>query len=350
MSLTSPAPGAAESRTDQGKDWSGVKKIVAVAAGQITNIYQGLSGFGTTIIEKIQTSDKFGPYVYYAEETGGGPPEVSVGQSVQQGQELAPGTGGVIEAGWWDTATGRSKGAPGFSESNPSTEAGRDFFAAIKGGIVRPGGTPSAGGSGGSSSGVDAILAVREAEAQMTRTMPSNGFKSAKQQGWKAPFTWWLQSFRSLWEQEYAGGGSSSGGSSSPSAGGGTGQAWVVTAGAEDDPPGTSTSCGTVPGDSRGYSVMSLSGTSHDPGSAGQALSPGSVWPCGAHLIVTYKGKTVTVGHVDIGSGSDGYLPTIGLYPGTRRDLGIDTNPVQVTIQAGPGSPPLTHPLRAKPA
>jgi len=112
-----------------GVDWSNVKQIVAVGAGQITNVYTGLKGFGTTIIERLQS----GQYIYYGEETGGGTPQVTPGQQVSGGQQLAPGTGGVIEVGYWNPATGAPVGAPGYVEGQP-TAAGQQFRSALGGG------------------------------------------------------------------------------------------------------------------------------------------------------------------------------------------------------------------------
>jgi hypothetical protein len=123
VSFTSPAPGGRQTRVDQGVDYvTGSGGIAAVAKGVIATIYSRLSGFGQTIIEKLPS----GQEVYYAEETGGGAPTVRVGQQVSQGQKLAPGTGGVIEAGFWDPTTGRSQGAPGYTEGKV-TAAGTRF-------------------------------------------------------------------------------------------------------------------------------------------------------------------------------------------------------------------------------
>lgn len=129
MSFTNPAPGGVRGRTDQGVDWSNIRgNIVAVAGGVITNVYQNLSGFGTTVIERVRGSKP----VYYGLETGGGTPDVHAGETVRAGQPIAPGLGtGGIEVGYWDTATGRAAGyVPGVT-SGGSTPSGRSFLAQI---------------------------------------------------------------------------------------------------------------------------------------------------------------------------------------------------------------------------
>jgi hypothetical protein len=141
-------------------------------------------------------------------------------------------------------------------------------------------------------------------------------------------------------------GGSSSGGST-PTGGTGTGAQWRVVASAEDDPPGALASCGPLPADRRGHSVLSVSGLSSDAGTAGQALSPGKLWPCSAKLIVTNpaNNRSVTISHVDNGAGSS-FRPIIGLYPQTRADLGLDNSgQYSVIIQAATGAPE-PHPVR----
>lgn len=119
----------------------------------------------------------------------------------------------------------------------------------------------------------------------------------------------------------------------------GTGVRWLVPASAEDDPPGAPGSCGPLPADGRGYSVLSASGTSGDAGTAGQALSVGSVWPCASPMIITNpaNGRSVTAQHVDIGAGSDDILPVVGIYPQTRADLGLSGGAFHVIIQSASG-------------
>lgn len=127
MSFVSPAPGGKQTRTDQGVDWSNVKSIVAVAGGKIAAVYGSLPGFGQTIIETL----KGGQDVYYAEESAGTQATVTPGQQVAAGQQIAGGgSGGVIEAGYWDPTTGRSAGAPGYTEGKV-TAAGTAFRNAI---------------------------------------------------------------------------------------------------------------------------------------------------------------------------------------------------------------------------
>lgn len=142
--------------------------------------------------------------------------------------------------------------------------------------------------------------------------------------------------------------GSSGGGSGTPVTGpGGTGAKWRIVASAEDDPPGALASCGPLPADRRGHSVLSMSGLSTDAGSAGQALSAGKLWPCSAELVVTNpaNNQSVTLHHVDNGAGSS-FRPIIGLYPQTRADLGLDNSgQYSVIIQAAAGGPE-PHPVR----
>lgn len=114
----------------------------------------------------------------------------------------------------------------------------------------------------------------------------------------------------------------------------GSSSRWLVVASAEDDPPGTSASCGPLPSDRRGYSVLTASGLSSDAGTAGQALSVGSVWPCGVDMKITNpsSGKSVTAPHVDNGAGSS-FRPVVGIYPQTRADLGLSGGQFNVIIE-----------------
>lgn len=121
---TDPAPGAAWGRTDQGVDWSGVRRIVAVAPGTIVAVYNNLSGFGNTIIERLSS----GKEVYYAQETAGTTTTVREGQRVRAGQTLADrGTGGGIEVGFWNPSTGHAAGYQPGVQSGGQTLAGRQF-------------------------------------------------------------------------------------------------------------------------------------------------------------------------------------------------------------------------------
>lgn len=141
MSFTNPAPGGVQGRTDQGVDWSNIRgNIGAVAGGVITNVYQGLSGFGTLVVERIRGSAP----VYYGLETGGGPPVVQPGERVRAGQEIAPGLGtGGIEVGYWNPATGHAAGYQPGVTSGGSTPAGRAFLSQLRGGRGIPRATPS---------------------------------------------------------------------------------------------------------------------------------------------------------------------------------------------------------------
>lgn len=219
--LTSPVdPNARPERADAGKDYGNVKSFNAVGGGVISQIYQGLSGFGTTIIEKL-TTPAAGPggtpedYIYYAAENSGLSPTVKSGQSVQQGQKLAsgPGASGGVEAGFWDPSAGRAVGR--YTEGGPATPEANAFVADISGKapMVRPDGS-SSGGSG-SGSDVSKIFTDYQSEINMDRTAPT-----LKGAGWSTPFQWWWQSFTGKWNAEQASGGGG-GSDTGPSSGGG---------------------------------------------------------------------------------------------------------------------------------
>lgn len=131
-----PAPGATVTRTDEGKDWSNVTRIVAIGPGTISHIYYGLSGFGDTIIEKLSVSPgQYGPYIYYALESSGCHIVVRTGQPVKTGQTLADGgSGGGIECGFWNPSTGRAVSA---GQPFP-TAAGIAFAKLVLGGVTIP--------------------------------------------------------------------------------------------------------------------------------------------------------------------------------------------------------------------
>jgi len=129
--LLSPAPTGTFTRVDQGVDWANITgSIRAVAAGKISQVYQNLSGFGTTVIETLSS----GQQVYYGLETGGGAPVVQSGETVQAGQEIAPGLGsGGIEVGYWNPATGHAAGYQPGVTSGGVTAAGTQFQQDISG-------------------------------------------------------------------------------------------------------------------------------------------------------------------------------------------------------------------------
>jgi hypothetical protein len=124
-------------------DWSNIRgNVVAVGGGVITRIYQGLSGFGTTVIETLSG----GTEVYYAGETGAGAPVVTPGQAVRAGDPIAPGLGtGGIEVGYWNPATGRALGAPDYTGEGVQTPAGQSFRSAISSGGTSAGQTSTLG-------------------------------------------------------------------------------------------------------------------------------------------------------------------------------------------------------------
>lgn len=74
--------------------------------------------------------------------------------------------------------------------------------ASIPAGITRPGGESanSDGTPQDTGAGVQQILADYETELTLPRTAPASGFASGA--GWKAPFTWWWQSFSGQWSNE----------------------------------------------------------------------------------------------------------------------------------------------------
>lgn len=115
--------------------------------------------------------------------------------------------------------------------------------------------------------------------------------------------------------------------------------AWLVPASAEDDPPGAPGKYGPLPADRRGFSILSASGRSSDKATAGQALSPGAVWPRSLNLIIQNPAnqKVVLAHPVDIGAGSDAILPVIGIYPQTRKDLGLTGGAFKVVIARADG-------------
>lgn len=230
--LVTPAPGATLGRTDQGVDWSNVKSIVAVAGGKISSVLN-LQGFGQTIIEKLTTPVP-GPggtpedYIYYGQETAGTTPTVSAGTAVTQGEQIASGgSGGVIEAGFWDPSTGRSAGAPGYSEG-AVTAAGQAFGADIsskKVPIVRPSGDTGGGSSGGSGGSIDQVLSAYQDEVTMDRVpqpgTPDYVSLTSGSSGFKGPFQWWWNSFTGKLAAEASASGGGGTGTPTPATGGG---------------------------------------------------------------------------------------------------------------------------------
>jgi hypothetical protein len=234
--FTNPAPGATEERIDQGQDYGGVHTIVAVAAGKIVTVYQNLSGFGQTVIERLST----GQEVYYGEETSGAQATVHPGESVTAGETVASGgSGGGIEVGFWNPSTGHAEGyVPGQTSGNP-TPAGEQFHKDIYGSGStptnqqgNPGGSANPGGSsgksgisrpGGSALGTVAgnITAVEGYDKAYSDLLnePRTAPDTFAGKGWSAPFQWWWQSFTSNYTalQDYAAPAPSNNTSGSPS-------------------------------------------------------------------------------------------------------------------------------------
>lgn len=311
--LQSPAPGAKRSRTDQGVDWANVKKIAAVGPGVISKIYYGLQGFGTTVIEHL-SGPSGGPTedIYYGFETGGGTPTVHEGQQVQGGTEIAPGTGGAIEVGYWDTSTGRASGAPEFSGSNP-TSAGQRFLAAIGGpdqassGVTRPGGDTAGSGSS-TSGGAGKILQAYQDLRDMPRSAPPST---------KNPFAWWLTSFTGKWSGLASGAAAGAAAGAASAVGGG--KSWQVRASAEEAASGS------------GWTELSTNGngaaaTGHArtaTGSGGWDFATlGKQYPKGTQLKITdpNSGGSGVFGLSDYGDGSS-FGPAIGLTPAVQQAI-----------------------------
>lgn len=69
-------------------------------------------------------------------------------------------------------------------------------------GGTRPGGQPSGSGNSDSGQAVTQLFTDYEAEVNTPRTAPTSSFTPASQAGWKAPFTWWWQSFSGNYAKE----------------------------------------------------------------------------------------------------------------------------------------------------
>jgi hypothetical protein len=94
-----PFPGAAEGRTDQGVDFTGRGRILAIGNGRVIASTSRASGWpeGGWISYKLTDGPHAGRVVYVAE---GIAPHVRPGQRIRAGQHIASFRGRSIEMGW----------------------------------------------------------------------------------------------------------------------------------------------------------------------------------------------------------------------------------------------------------
>jgi hypothetical protein len=127
-------------RIDQGVDYAGTGKLLAIGGGRITYVATTATGWPGAFIEyRLQSGPDAGCFVYYAE--GVQPPGwLHVGQEVHRGQGIAyivPGWSTGIEIGW-----GAGRGTRTYAErigrwtpvddaENVATRAGRSFSALV---------------------------------------------------------------------------------------------------------------------------------------------------------------------------------------------------------------------------
>lgn len=335
MSFGSPVDsGASPNRVDQGKDYNNVKNFFAVAAGKIVNVYQGLSGFGQTIIERLNQNPNqpnSSDYIYYAAENSGLNPSVSAGQAVSAGQQLASGPGGSggVEVGFWNPSTGKALGNPDFGGSN-ATPAGQQFVQDISG-KARPGDPTTGVGQPAAGSDIAGVFSDYENLKNLPRTAPP---------GTLATFQWWLAAFRQAVAPVFSAP-SSNVPTVAPSASLGPGQAWKVSASQESD--GGQGACGPIGTGGMWYSELSTvpMGTASDFAALGKL-------PCGTvlNIFAPSTGKTVQAAKRDVGAGS-AFLPVMGLYPATAAALGLSGGQYTVVISRADGG--ALHPVRGMP-
>lgn len=111
-----------------------------------------------------------------------------------------------------------------------------------------------------------------------------------------------------------------------------SGDKWLVIASAEDDPAGIQAACRVL--QTTGYSELSTV-----PEGAGSDFAALGKIPCLTSMIITNpaNGKSTTAQKQDVGAGSS-FLPVMGLYPGTRAELGLDdSGEYHVVIQRADG-------------
>ncbi len=135
-------------RIDQGVDYAGSGSLVAIGAGQITNISLNETGWPGAFIEyQLATGADAGCYVYYAEGVNPAP-GVHVGDWVAAGQPVASiirGWSSGIEVGWGsgrstETYAGLSGNWTDWKDAdNIPTAAGKSFSALIAALGGRPG-------------------------------------------------------------------------------------------------------------------------------------------------------------------------------------------------------------------
>jgi len=127
-------------RIDQGVDYAGSGKLVALGPGIITNVATGTTGWHGTYIEyRLLTGRDAGCYVYYAE--GVLPtPGLHIGQAVGAGEAIAaiiPNSPTGIEIGWAagqdmvSFAAKTGQWSPAHEEDNIPSAAGLYFSALV---------------------------------------------------------------------------------------------------------------------------------------------------------------------------------------------------------------------------
>lgn len=127
-------------RIDQGVDYAGTGKLLAIGSGRIT--YVGIAGTGwpgAFIEYRLQSGPDAGCFVYYAE--GVQPPGwLRVGQEIHRGQGIAyiiPGWSTGIELGWGagrstrTYADRRGRWTPADDAADVASRAGRSFSSLV---------------------------------------------------------------------------------------------------------------------------------------------------------------------------------------------------------------------------
>jgi hypothetical protein len=127
-------------RIDQGVDYSGVGKLVAIGAGRITHLATGNSGWPGAFVEyQLLDGADAGCYVYYAEGVTPAP-GLRVGDTINAGQPIAtiiPVYPTGIEIGWGAGIATKAyakvagQWSPTDDDDNIGSAAGKSFSALI---------------------------------------------------------------------------------------------------------------------------------------------------------------------------------------------------------------------------
>jgi hypothetical protein len=131
---------ATPERIDQGVDYAGTGKLVAIGSGRITYIGTAGTGWPGAFIEyRLQSGPDAGCFVYYAE--GVQPPKwLRVGQAIHRGQGIAyiiPGWSSGLEIGWGAGRSTRTyadrfgRWTPSDDADDVASRAGRSFSALV---------------------------------------------------------------------------------------------------------------------------------------------------------------------------------------------------------------------------